>query len=68
MLTYGVHRFLNEAIRIEPTYSYGLTLSQWISVAIVAAGILLELFLRATQTKLPPGLQPLGPPAPVVVA
>jgi len=26
MLTYGVHRFLNEAIRIEPTYSYGLTL------------------------------------------
>jgi len=68
MLTYGVHRFLNEAIRIEPTYSYGLTLSQWISVAIVAAGILLELFLRATQTKLPPGLQPLGPPAPVVMA
>ena len=60
MLTYGVHRFLNEAIRIEPTYSYGLTLSQWISIAIVAAGILLELFLRATQAKLPAGPQPLG--------
>lgn len=65
MLTYGVHRFLNEAIRIEPTYSYGLTLSQWISVAIVAAGSLLELFLRATQAKLAAGPQPLGGPAPV---
>ena len=60
MLTYGVHRFLNEAIRIEPTYSYGLTLSQWISIAIVVAGILLEVFLRATQAKLAPGPQPLG--------
>ena len=60
MLTYGVHRFLNEAIRIEPTYAYGLTLSQWISLAIVAAGVLLEVFLRQTQLKLPNGEQPLG--------
>ncbi len=60
MLTYGVHRFLNEAIRIEPTYSLGLTLSQWISVGIISAGLLLELYLRKTQTKLPAGLQPLG--------
>jgi prolipoprotein diacylglyceryltransferase len=46
MVGYGVHRFLNEAIRIEPTYAMGLTLSQWI--------------LRKTQPKLPPGAVPLG--------
>jgi prolipoprotein diacylglyceryltransferase len=60
MLGYAVHRFLNEAIRIEPTYALGLTLSQWISVGIFAAGILLELYLRATQPKLPPGPVPLS--------
>ena len=60
MLTYGLHRFLNEAIRIEPTYQYGLTLSQWISLGIIAAGILVEVYLRMTQPKLPAGPQPLG--------
>ena len=50
----------SEAIRIEPTYQYGLTLSQWVSLGIVAAGILVELYLRATQPKLPAGPQPLG--------
>ena len=40
MLGYAAHRFLNEAIRIEPTYALGLTLSQWISVGIFAAGVL----------------------------
>jgi prolipoprotein diacylglyceryltransferase len=65
MIGYAAHRFLNEAIRIEPTYALGLTLSQWISVGIFAAGILLEVYLRATQPKLPPGALPLGyrPPA-----
>ncbi len=60
MLGYACHRFLNEAIRIEPTYSFGLTLSQWISIGIVAAAVLLEVYLRATQPKLPAGMQPLG--------
>jgi prolipoprotein diacylglyceryltransferase len=60
MLGYSVHRFLNEALRIEPTYAMGLTLSQWISVGMFTAAILLELFLRATQPRLSPGLHDLG--------
>jgi prolipoprotein diacylglyceryltransferase len=52
MLGYGAHRFLNEAIRIEPTYALGLTASQWISVFILLAACGLELVLR--------GLIPLG--------
>lgn len=60
MLGYAVHRFLNEAIRIEPTYALGLTLSQWISVGILAAGVLLEMYLRWSQPRLPAGPQPLG--------
>ncbi|MGL6095452.1 MAG: prolipoprotein diacylglyceryl transferase family protein, partial [Fimbriiglobus sp.] len=57
MLGYAVHRFFNEAIRIEPTYAFGLTLSQWISVGIFAAGVLLEVCLRLAMPKLPPGPQ-----------
>lgn len=53
MLGYGLHRFLNEAIRIEPTYAFGLTASQWISVCIVVAGGGLWLFLNRTQPRLP---------------
>jgi phosphatidylglycerol---prolipoprotein diacylglyceryl transferase len=60
MLGYSVHRFLNEALRIEPTYAMGLTLSQWISVGMFTAAVLLELFLRATQPRLSPGLHDLG--------
>ncbi|CAN5364985.1 hypothetical protein BH11PLA2_BH11PLA2_42560 [soil metagenome] len=60
MLGYAAHRFLNEAIRIEPTYAMGLTLSQWISVLIFVAGLALEVYLRKSQPKLPAGLQPLG--------
>ena len=62
MLGYAAHRFLNEALRIEPTYAMDLTLSQWISLGIFAAGLLMELFLRLTMPKLAAGLQPLGPP------
>lgn len=75
MLGYGVHRWFNEAIRIEPTYAFGMTLSQWISVAIIAAGIVLEVVLRKTQPRLPPGPLPLSygapalpPPTPAVAA
>jgi prolipoprotein diacylglyceryltransferase len=60
MVGYAAHRFLNEAIRIEPTYALGLTLSQWVSVGIFAAAVALELYLRRTQPKLPPGEVPLG--------
>lgn len=60
MICYSIHRFLNEAIRIEPTYRFELTLSQWISIGIFLAGIVLEIYLRSTQPKLPPGALPLG--------
>ncbi len=60
MLGYAAHRFLNEAIRIEPTYALGLTLSQWISVLIFVSGLALEVFLRRTQPRLKRGLNPLG--------
>ncbi len=64
MLGYAVHRFLNEAIRIEPTYALGLTLSQWISVGIFAAAVLIEAYLRLTMPKLPAGELPLSYGAP----
>ncbi|MGL6096403.1 MAG: prolipoprotein diacylglyceryl transferase family protein, partial [Fimbriiglobus sp.] len=60
MLGYAVHRFFNEAIRIEPTYVGGLTLSQLISIGIFTAGVLLELYLRLAMPKMPPGPQPLS--------
>lgn len=60
MLGYAIHRFLNESIRIEPTYALGLTLSQWISIAIFLSGLSLELYLRLSQTRLPKGPVPLG--------
>jgi hypothetical protein len=60
MAGYATHRFLNEAIRTEPTYAMGLTLSQWISVGIFGAAVLLEGYLRLTQPRLPPGAVPLG--------
>src|SRR5581483_3200542 len=39
MLGYAAHRFINESIRIEPSYALGLTLSQWGSVVIAAAAV-----------------------------
>ncbi|MFO0938195.1 MAG: prolipoprotein diacylglyceryl transferase family protein [Gemmataceae bacterium] len=58
LICYGIHRFLNESIRIEPTYQLlgidmGLTASQWISLGIILGGIILEIVLRKIQTPLP---------------
>ncbi len=66
MLGYAAHRFLNEAIRIEPTYALNLTLSQWISIGIFAAGVLLWVYLRLRLPALPPGEVPLSYGAPAV--
>jgi prolipoprotein diacylglyceryltransferase len=44
MICYAIHRFINESLRVEPSYS-GLTLSQWVSVLIFVAGIAMELYL-----------------------
>lgn len=45
MIGYAIHRFINESLRIEPTVGQGLTLSQWGSVVIFAAGVGMELYL-----------------------
>src|SRR5207245_2884095 len=45
MVGYALHRFINESIRVEPTYAMGLTLSQWGSVVILAAAVGLEILL-----------------------
>jgi prolipoprotein diacylglyceryltransferase len=68
MLGYGLHRWLNEAIRIEPTYALGMTFSQWTSVVIIAGGVALEVILRRTQPKLPRGPVPLSHGTPEVPA
>jgi prolipoprotein diacylglyceryltransferase len=68
MIGYGAHRFLNEAIRIEPTYALGWTFSQWISIGIFVAAIGIEIYLRKTQPKLGAGMHPLGEGAKAVVA
>jgi hypothetical protein len=45
MLGYAIHRFINESLRIEPTYALGLTLSQWGSVIVFATAVGIEIFL-----------------------
>jgi prolipoprotein diacylglyceryltransferase len=49
MVCYALHRFVNESLRIEPSYAGGLTLSQWISVLILVPAAVLELYLWRTQ-------------------
>ena len=49
MIGYAVHRFINESLRIEPSYALGLTLSQWGSVVVLAAAIGIEIFLWRTM-------------------
>jgi prolipoprotein diacylglyceryltransferase len=69
MIGYAVHRFINESIRIEPSYALGLTLSQWGSVVIVAAAVGLEVYLwrvmpsRWATGSAPPAV-PVAPPVP----
>ncbi len=46
MVAYAVHRFINESLRIEPSYTFGLTLSQWGSGLIVVAAVAIETYLR----------------------
>jgi prolipoprotein diacylglyceryltransferase len=45
MVGYSIHRFINESLRIEPTYALGLSLSQWISVGMLVAAIGMEIYL-----------------------
>lgn len=70
MAGYGVHRFINESLRIEPAVGGGLTLSQWGSVVILAAAAGIEIYLRRTMPSrwtgdVPPASEPApAPPAP----
>ena len=45
MIGYAIHRFINESLRIEPTYALGLTLSQWGSIVVLAAAVGIEIYL-----------------------
>ena len=45
MVGYAVHRFINESLRIEPSYALGLTLSQWGSVVVLVAAVGIEVYL-----------------------
>jgi membrane-associated protease RseP (regulator of RpoE activity) len=49
MIGYALHRFINESLRIEPSYTLGLTLSQWGSVIVFLAAIGIELYLRSVM-------------------
>jgi phosphatidylglycerol---prolipoprotein diacylglyceryl transferase len=49
MMGYAFHRFVNESLRIEPAVGNGLTLSQWGSVLIFAAAVLMEIYLWRTM-------------------
>jgi prolipoprotein diacylglyceryltransferase len=49
MMGYAVHRFINESLRIEPVVGDGLTLSQWGSVVIFAAAVVIEVYLWRTM-------------------
>jgi prolipoprotein diacylglyceryltransferase len=68
MMGYAVHRFINESLRIEPVIeNTPLTLSQWGSVVIFAAAVLLELYLWRTMPSRwaakPAPAPPTAPPA-----
>jgi prolipoprotein diacylglyceryltransferase len=45
MICYAIHRFINESLRIEPSYTGGLTLSQWGSVIVLALAVAIEIYL-----------------------
>ena len=65
MAAYAVHRFVNESLRVEPTiWGTPLTLSQWGSVAILAAAVGLEVYLRRTMpSRWAKRTEAAGPPA-----
>ncbi|MBA4191625.1 MAG: hypothetical protein C0467_26905 [Planctomycetaceae bacterium] len=62
MLGYAVHRFINESLRIEPSYNGGLTLSQWGSVIVFGAAVLMEAYLWRTTPSRWKGTLPEPPP------
>ncbi|VTT96764.1 prolipoprotein diacylglyceryl transferase : Prolipoprotein diacylglyceryl transferase OS=Blastopirellula marina DSM 3645 GN=lgt PE=3 SV=1: LGT [Gemmataceae bacterium] len=45
MIGYAIHRFINESLRIEPSYNGGLTLSQWGSVIVLGSALAIEAYL-----------------------
>jgi len=58
MVAYSFHRFLNEILRTEPVEGLNMTLSQNISVLVLAVAIGLEIYLRQTQPRRTTGAGP----------
>ncbi len=61
MIGYGVHRYLNEMLRTDTDpVAFGLTLSQNISVGILAAGAILgvAVWKRTPRAETPPWVEP----------
>ena len=61
MIGYAVHRFINESLRIEPSYSLGLTLSQWGSVIVFSLAVAMEIYLWCAMPSRWKGDVPLQP-------
>ncbi len=62
MIGYAVHRFINESLRIEPSYSGGLTLSQWGSVIVLTLAVVIEIYLWRVMPSRWAGEVPLNTP------
>jgi prolipoprotein diacylglyceryltransferase len=45
MVGYAAHRYVNESLRVEPSYTGGLTLSQWGSVVVLGLALAIEAYL-----------------------
>jgi phosphatidylglycerol:prolipoprotein diacylglycerol transferase len=55
MIGYAVHRFLNEILRVDTDpVAFGMTLSQNISVLVLAGGVILGLILWRKPVQYPP--------------
>lgn len=65
MIGYAIHRFINESLRIEPSYNGGLTLSQWGSVVVLVAAVGIEAYLWwAMPSRWKGGADPIATPPP----
>jgi prolipoprotein diacylglyceryltransferase len=69
MILYGIERFIEESVRMDnPMDTFGLTVSQGVSICVVTAGILWWLILKQMSLRSyhPPIKNSAHPPAPAI--